>query len=199
MSVQPDLRDALIVVDVQNDFCPGGALAVPRGDEVVPVLNAWIERFRTAGRPVIFTQDWHPADHVSFREQGGPWPEHCLQGSRGAEFHPDLRVEGVIFRKGFRTDRDAYSGFEGHPLRADGSLDTDRDLAVWLRDQGVERVFVGGLATDYCVRATVLDALKYGFSVRVIVDGCRAVDVRPGDGQRALEEMERAGAQLEAG
>ncbi len=174
--------DALIMVDVQNDFCPGGSLAVPRGDEVVEPLNRAARKFRH----VVATQDWHPPGHASFQESGGPWPPHCVQGTRGAELHPGLDrgpIEKLV-RKGDDPAKDAYSGFDG------------TDLAEWLRSQGVKRVFVGGLATDYCVRATALDARKEGFEVVVLTDAVRAVDVNPGDGEKALEEMREAGAIL---
>lgn len=187
--------DALVVVDVQNDFCPGGALAVPDGDEVVPILNEWIEKFGAQELPVIYTQDWHPANHISFRDRGGPWPPHCVQESEGAAFHPDLRIAGVIFRKGFDPEKEAYSGFDGCLVRDDGTIDRDTDLATWLRQHGVMRIFVGGLTTDYCVRATVLDGLKNGFQVTVLTAASRPVDVQPGDGERAIAEMVSAGAQ----
>ncbi|EKP95482.1 bifunctional nicotinamidase/pyrazinamidase [Thermaerobacter subterraneus] len=190
---------ALVVVDVQNDFCPGGALAVPQGDQVVPVLNRWIGAFHAAGRPVVFTQDWHPSGHVSFREQGGPWPVHCVQGSPGAAFHPDLQVRGTVFRKGFAPDREAYSGFDGALAAGEAGVRPEVTLAGWLRQQGVRHLYVGGLATDYCVRATVLDGLREGFRVTVLVPAVRAVDVTPGDGERALAEMEAHGALLAAG
>jgi nicotinamidase/pyrazinamidase len=189
----PEPDAALVVVDVQNDFCPGGALPVPHGDDVVPVLNAWVEAFRRADRPVGYTQDWHPPDHASFRPRGGPWPPHCVQGTRGAAFHPDLRVEGTLFRKGFDPDRDAYSGFEARRVEG-GEIRMDTGLADWLREGDVRTVYVGGLATDYCVRATVLDALAAGFATVLLEDGVRAVDVQPGDGEKAIEEMRRAGA-----
>ncbi|PZN06327.1 MAG: nicotinamidase [Bacillota bacterium] len=204
VTVDPDVaaRDpegALVVVDVQNDFCPGGALAVPQGDRVVPVLNRWIDAFRRAGRVVVYTQDWHPQDHVSFRQRGGPWPPHCIQGTRGAAFHPDLLVQGTVFRKGFDADREAYSGFDGALARGETGVEPEVDLAGWLRQQGVRRLYVGGLATDYCVRATVLDGLREGFQVTVLVPAVRAVDVSPGDGRRALEEMQARGAVLAGG
>src|SRR5688500_17161306 len=145
--------DALNVTDVQNDFCPGGKLAVPDGDAVVPVLNALMPRFRV----VIATQDFHPAGHASFVEQGGPWPEHCVQGTAGADLHPDLDAAGIgeVVRKGTDMTTDAYSGFLG------------TDLADRLRRHGVTRVFVGGLATDYCVKNTALDAVREGFETVV--------------------------------
>ncbi len=176
---------ALVVVDVQVDFMPGGALPVPRGDEVVPALNSYIELFSGLGRPVVATRDWHPPDHVSFRPRG-PWPPHCVRGTGGAEFHPDLRLpEGtVVVSKATEPDREAYSGFEG------------TEMADVLRALGVRRLFVGGVATDYCVRATVLDGLGLGFEVFVLTDAIRGVDVNPGDSERALGEMLRAGAVL---
>jgi nicotinamidase/pyrazinamidase len=176
--------DALIVVDVQNDFCPGGALAVPGGDQVLPPLRRAIALFREAHLPVVFTRDWHPPDHCSFQDHGGPWPVHCVAGTPGARFHPDLQPvpEGEIISKGTSPHQEAYSGFQG------------TDLAPRLRAAGVRRVLVGGLATDYCVKATVEDAIEEGFAAVVLTDAVRAVDVKPGDGNRALEELERAGA-----
>lgn len=196
--IVPEADAALIVVDVQNDFCPGGALAVADGDAVVPVLNRWIDAFRRAGRPVVYTQDWHPADHLSFKEQGGIWPVHCVQGSPGAEFHPQLKVDGYVFRKAFRPDKEGYSGFEGRLAQPeDGQgAPTGPDLASWLKARGVRKVYVGGLATDYCVRATVLDALANGFEAALIRDGARAVNVQSGDEEKAVAEMQAAGAEI---
>lgn len=167
--------EALIIVDVQNDFCPGGTLAVPGGDAVVPVINGLIDRFPL----VVVTQDWHPSNHCSFVEQGGIWPPHCVAGTYGAELHPDLRADSidVRVRKATTPEADAYSGFQG------------TDLAKQLRSQGVDGVTVVGLATDYCVKATALDAKAAGFQVTVLAEACRAVDVNPGDGERALDEM----------
>ena len=181
--------DALIVVDVQRDFLPGGALAVPGGDAVVAPLNAWIERFAAADAPIRVTRDWHPVDHCSFKAQGGPWPPHCVAGTPGAEFAEGLRLPGryQVISKATSQANDAYSDFEG------------TDLAAELRSHGVRRVWVGGLATEYCVRATVLDAIRNGFEAHVLVPAVRAIDVEPGDGQRALEEMRSAGALLEVG
>lgn len=175
--------DALILVDVQNDFCPGGALAVPDGDQVVEPLNRVSEWFPL----VVATQDWHPPHHASFRAQGGPWPPHCVAGTVGAELHPALNVGAIDLnvKKAIQPDQEAYSGFDGEP-----------DLAELLSTQGVKRVFVGGLATDYCVKATVLDALKQGFEAVVLTDAIRGVDVEPGDSEKALQEMQAAGAIL---
>ncbi len=185
-------KSCLVVVDVQNDFCPEGALAVPEGDRVVPVLNQWIGHFKDAGLPVIYTQDWHPSDHVSFKAIGGIWPPHCMQGTHGAAFHPDLDVRGTIFRKGFISQLEAYSGFDGTLNGEPGGL----AMADWLRQERVRRIFVGGLATDYCVKATVLDGLEKGFEVVILPDAMRAVDMEPGDGDKAIHLMVEHGAGL---
>ena len=180
----PGPGDARVVVDVQRDFLPGGSLAVPHGDEVIPVLNRWVAAFVRAGLPVFATRDWHPADHVSFRARGGAWPPHCVQGNEGARFAPGLALPDgtAVVSKDVERDQDTYSGFEG------GDLD-DR-----LRAAGVRRIFVGGLATDYCVLHTVTDARARGYDVVLLVDAIRPVDVTRGDGARALAEMERLGA-----
>lgn len=176
--------DALILVDVQNDFLPGGALAVPDGDQVVSVLNRYIDRFRQEQLPVFASRDWHPPDHCSFQAQGGPWPPHCVQHSRGAALAADLSLTDgdAVISKGTRAAHDAYSAFAG------------TDLEERLRNRAVRRLLVGGLATDYCVLNTVLDGLKAGFEVLVLTDGIRPVDVTPGDGERALGRMRKAGA-----
>jgi nicotinamidase/pyrazinamidase len=181
--------DALLVVDVQNDFCPGGALPVPDGDRVVPVLNRWIEAARAGGAAVVASRDWHPAGHVSFRERGGPWPVHCVQDTPGAAFHAGLRLpaDARVVSKGADPDRDAYSAL------------TDAAVVDELRRRGVRRLWVGGLAEDYCVRATVLDGLKAGFEVHLIAAGVRPVDARPGDGRRARQEMSEVGCVVENG
>jgi len=181
--------DALIIVDVQNDFCPRGALPVTDGDKVVPVLNRYIERFRKAGLPIFATRDWHPEKTRHFNTCGGLWPPHCIQGSKGAEFHPDLALpeDVVVVSKGMNFDEDSYSGFEGS---VEGIL-----LAELLRRRGAERLFVGGLATDYCVKHTVLDGLKEGFEVVLLEEAIRGVDLQPGDSERAIAEMMQAGAQ----
>lgn len=183
-------RKAIVVVDVQNDFCPGGALAVPRGDEVVPAINALVEQFASSGDPAVYTQDWHPADHCSFKHQGGQWPPHCVQGTRGAEFHPGLKVVGSVFKKGFVPDREAYSGFDAR----EGGVRGGETLHEWLQRSGVSAIFVTGLATDYCVLATVLDGLKLGYRVTVVSRAVRAVNVKPGDGEAAIRKMTEAGA-----
>jgi len=185
-ALQPKAGDALIVVDVQNDFLPGGHLAVPAGNEVVPVLNQYLVRFAARGLPIFATRDWHPADHCSFVAQGGPWPPHCVAETSGAAFASALALPpgSTVISKATRSEQDAYSGFSG------------TDLALCLRAASVERVFVGGLATDYCVLQTVLDALRAGFVCVLLLDAVRAVDVHSGDGAAAIQAMRDAGAQV---
>jgi nicotinamidase/pyrazinamidase len=183
------MKDALLVVDVQNDFCPGGSLAVAEGHAVVPLLNQYMERAAAAGIPIFASRDWHPAQTTHFQESGGQWPPHCVQGTPGAEFHPDLRLpEGtVVVSKGMNPFDEGYSLFEA-------KLEDGRDALTALRELGVTRVHVGGLATDYCVRATTLDALAARFDVFLLEDAIRAVEAQPGDSERAIEEMRAAGA-----
>lgn len=183
-------RDALVIVDVQNDFCPGGALGVREGDAVVPVLNRSAAVFAAQGAAVFAARDWHPEQTTHFKAYGGVWPPHCVQGTPGAAFHRDLRLPtGVqVFSKGTEPDEDAYSCFQAR-------TESGEDFATVLRKRGIRRLFIGGLATDYCVRTTVLDALAAGFEAVVLEDAVRAVDLQPGDGERALQEMKAAGAQ----
>ena len=178
-------KQALIVVDVQNDFCPGGALAVSHGDEVVEPLNRAIDEFLERGEPVYKSRDWHPPTTKHFAAHGGDWPVHCVQKTKGAEFHPALRDDPriTVISKGL-GDTNCYSAFD------------ETDLLDQLRQQNVEEVVVGGLATDYCVKSTVLDALKHGFKVKALKNAIRAVDVQPGDGERAIEDMRTAGAEI---
>lgn len=176
--------DTLLVADIQNDFLPGGALGVARGDEVVPILNRYVTDFHARGLPVFATRDWHPPNHCSFREQGGIWPVHCVRGSTGAEFHPDFHLppSAIIISKATDPGKEAYSAFEGTAL-------DER-----LREIGVRRLFIGGLATDYCVLNTVRDAIKKGYAVVFLKDGIRAVNLNPDDGRKAEDEMIRLGA-----
>jgi len=176
--------DGLLVVDVQNDFLPGGALGVQRGDEVVPVLNRYMAAFGMRGLPIFASRDWHPPKHCSFREQGGVWPVHCVVGTKGAEFHPDLHLapSTIVISKATDPKKDAYSAFEGTAL--------DEHL----RKTGVRRLLIGGLATDYCVLNTVRDAIKRGYAVCLLMDGIRAVNLKLDDGRKAEEEMIRLGA-----
>jgi nicotinamidase/pyrazinamidase len=189
-----DDRAALIVVDVQNDFAdPDGNLYVPDGEKVVPAIADEIAAAREAGSLVVYTQDWHPESTPHFQKDGGIWPVHCVMDTWGAEFHPDLPVEGEVVRKG-SDGGDGYSGFSVRdPESGDESATRLEGL---LRDHGVEKVIVVGLAQDYCVKETALDAAKKGFDTTVLVDLTRAVDLEPGDGERAIREMESAGAQV---
>jgi nicotinamidase/pyrazinamidase len=171
-----------VIVDPQVDFCPGGTLAVPRGDEVFEPINRLMPRFQH----VVASKDWHPRDHRYFQEFGGPWPYHCLQGTPGAEFHPKLNASGIqeTFHKGMDPDLDGYSAFAG------------TGLADAMRARGVRRLFIAGLATDYCVKATAVEARDNGFEAYVLTDAIRPVEVEPGDGERALQTMAAAGAHL---
>jgi nicotinamidase/pyrazinamidase len=185
MTMSSQQKQALIVVDVQNDFCPGGSLAVAHGDDVVKPLNELIDEFLERGDPVYKSRDWHSPTTKHFAKYGGTWPIHCVQNTAGAEFHPALKNDPRIHvvSKGL-GDTDCYSAFD------------ETDLASQLHDQGVEEILVGGLATDYCVKATVLEGLKQGFKVKALENAMRAVEVNPGDGERAIEEMRAAGAEV---
>lgn len=200
--MKPRAEDMLLIIDVQNDFCPGGALAVERGDEVVPVLNALTRRFHHYG----LTQDWHPRDHASFAAnhpgrapfdsitldygEQTLWPEHCVQGTLGAAFHPALDAMGAEFivRKGFRPAIDSYSAFYENDQK------TATGLAGYLRERGITRIFMGGLATDYCVAFSAMDGRREGFEVFVIEDACRAIDLN-GSLDRARAAMQQAGVE----
>jgi nicotinamidase/pyrazinamidase len=184
--MENDKKKALIVVDVQNDFCPGGSLAVTNGDEVIAPLNKLIKEFLDRGEPVFKSRDWHPATAKHFAAYGGIWPVHCVQNTPGAEFRAGLLDDAriTIISKGIDESADGYSAFDG------------TNLVQILRDQGVEGVWVGGLATDYCVKHTVLDALQQGFEVRALADAMRPVNLNPNDGAQAIEEMRQAGAEI---
>lgn len=173
-----------MIIDLQKDFCPGGALPVPEGDQVIPILNKYIKAFRRAGAQIYATRDWHPSDHISFQGQGGKWPPHCIQESEGAKFHPDLELpENVkIISKATTPQQESYSGFG------------ETDLKYELKRNGIKRVFVGGLATDYCVKNTVLDALDLGFKTILLKDAIRGIDMEHGDSERAIQEMLDKGA-----
>jgi len=183
LSATIDKTSLLVVVDIQNDFCPGGALAVRGGDKVIVPLNRYISEFTQKHAPIIFTRDWHPRDHSSFKAQGGPWPPHCVQNTEGAKFHHDLNIPAgaEIVSKADKND-EAYSFFQG------------TDLATKLHERGIKRLFVGGLATDYCVKETVLDGLKHGFKVFHLDDASLGVNVKPDDSEQALRQMVAAGA-----
>jgi nicotinamidase/pyrazinamidase len=178
------MAEALLIIDFQNDFTAGGALAVPDGDAIAERVNELI----ASGDfdLVVATRDWHPADHGSFKEQGGPWPPHCVQGTHGAELHPSVPLDKVdaIVNAGYEPDLEGYSGFEA------------TDLAAILREHDIDEVTVVGLATDYCVKETAADALREGFGVTIDREGIRGIDVEPGDSERALEQLQAAGAEV---
>jgi len=184
VTLQPLPGDALLVIDMQVDFLPGGALGVPRGDEVIAPVNRLLALFGSLGLPIVASRDWHPANHCSFTPRGGPWPAHCVADTPGAAFSSelDLPPATVLVSKADTADFDAYSAFKG------------TQLAALLRERGVRRVVVCGLATDYCVLNTVIDARTEGFEVVVVPEAMRAVDVTPGDGERALAQMAGLGA-----
>lgn len=187
----PRSRKALIIVDVQNDFCPGGALAVNEGDKIVAPINKLIELATNVGAAVFATRDWHPEKTSHFKDFGGVWPVHCVQGTKGAEFHPRLNLKdrAIILSKGVGNGEDAYSGFNAKS--GDGRL-----LVEFLHEWGIDTVYVAGLATDYCVKKTVLDAIKKGFRTFLIDDCCRAVNINPNDGDSAVWNMSVAGATI---
>lgn len=187
-----DMTSALFIVDVQKDFCPGGSLAVSCGNDIIPVINRYIGKFRANNLPVLASRDWHPRNTVHFRTGGGIWPVHCVQNTEGSEFHPELALpeDTVIFSKGMNPDLDdAYSGFKA--VTETGQLFPD-----FLRTNGISRLYVCGIATDYCVKATVLDSLAGGFAVTLLKDAVCGVDINPGDCERALDEMAAAGAKI---
>jgi nicotinamidase/pyrazinamidase len=177
--------DALIVTDIQIDFLLGGALPVSEGDQIIPVLNEYITLFKNANAKIFVTRDWHPANHVSFKEQGGPWPPHCVQNSEGARFHPLLKLPNgtTVISKATDPLKEAYSALDG------------TELAEELKNAGVSRVFVGGLTTDYCVKNTILDALKLGYCAVFLRDASRGINVNPGDAESAIEVMIKSGAE----
>ncbi|MBT1070210.1 isochorismatase family protein [Pelotalea chapellei] len=184
-------KSALLIIDVQNDFCPGGALAVPLGDLVIEPLNRVAQQFADAGLPVLASRDWHPPTTRHFREFGGSWPAHCVQGSKGADFPSALLLpEGtMILSKGTTPELDGYSAFEG-------VTDDGMTLAQIVKELRVQRIYLGGLATDYCVLSTARDALRHGLEVAVLFDAVAGVDVQAGDSARAIEKMEAEGVGL---
>ncbi len=177
-------HDALLIIDVQKDFLPGGSLPVPHGDRIIPSINHYIKLFQADNLPIIASRDWHPGNHCSFRAQGGPWPPHCIMNTPGACFADSLTLpENVILvSKGSQADRDAYSAFQ------------DTGLGELLDQAGVKRLFIGGLATDYCVQETLLSALQHPFESMLLIDAIQAVNLHPDDGRQALARMVAAGA-----
>lgn len=184
MKFKIDEKDAIIVVDVQRDFCSGGLLEVSGGDQVVPVLNSYIKIFEMSGARIYATRDWHPSNHASFKDYGGIWPSHCIKGSDGAKFHPDLKLpeDAKKISSATAPAKEAYSGFDGTELEEE------------LKKKDVERVFVGGLATEYYVKHTVLDAIRLGFETILLVDAIRGMNIKAKDDEEAVEEMVKKGA-----
>ncbi len=185
MNVKINDFDALIVVDMQKDFMPGGALPVADGDKIVPKMNEYIKLFSEKGNPVYFTRDWHPENHISFKGHGGIWPSHCVQDTEGAKFHDDLLIPSdnkFIISKGDSRDFDAYSGFQGTILN---------DL---LKERGIKRIFVGGLATDYCVKNTMIGGLNLGYQGFLLLDAIKGVNINPDDSEKAIDLMLSKGA-----
>ncbi|MBM3249643.1 MAG: bifunctional nicotinamidase/pyrazinamidase [Candidatus Omnitrophica bacterium] len=183
-------KKALLIVDLQNDFCPGGALGIPAGDRIIPPVNKYIRIFAKEKLPVIASRDWHPVRTVHFRDFGGVWPVHCIQNSKGASFHPGLKLpkKGVIYvYKGMDPARDSYSVFQAED-------DQGTDFAHILKRSGINELYIAGLATDYCVKFTARDALKAGYKVKVLMDAVRGVDLKPGDSEKAIKEITKLGA-----
>ncbi|MEM4788967.1 MAG: nicotinamidase [Ignisphaera sp.] len=182
ISITP--KDALIIVDMQNDFMPGGTLPVANALTIIPIINKYIELFTNAKALIVASRDWHPPNHISFNTRGGPWPPHCVQGTEGAKFHPELKLtpDTIIVSKGYEENKEAYSSFEG------------TELNEILRSKNVRRLFVCGVATDYCVKATVLDAIKLGYTVLVLNDAIKGVDLPKGSVDKAVSEMLNEGA-----
>jgi len=193
-------KKALLIVDLQNDFCPGGALAIPEGDKIIPNINKYIRIFTKAQLPIFASRDWHPVRTKHFKDFGGAWPVHCIQNTRGAAFHLKLKLpkEAILLYKGMDPEKDSYSVFQAED-------DSGLIFLNLLKIRGIKEIYICGLATDYCVKSSALDALKFGFKVKLLVDGIKGVDLKEGDSQRAIAEMIKKGAKkitlknLEAG
>lgn len=183
-------KKALLIVDMQNDFCPGGALAVPDGDRIVPILNKYMMFFSRRKWPIFASRDWHPKETKHFKQFGGLWPKHCVQDTKGARLHSDLRLpkEIIVLSKGMDPDKDSYSAFQAVDSKG-------TEFFELLKTSGINELWVGGLATDYCVKSSVLDALKLGFKVKLLIDGIKGVNLKPKDSEQAIEEMVSRGAE----
>jgi nicotinamidase/pyrazinamidase len=182
-------RKALLIVDMQNDFCPGGALAVPEGDKVVPAINKYIKIFQKQKAPVLATRDWHPVRTKHFKDFGGIWPVHCVQGTPGAAFHPKVKLpkNAILLYKGMDPQKDAYSAFQAEDATGTG-------LPKLLSLLGVKELYIAGLATDYCVRSSAVDALKHGLKVKLLSDAIKGVNLKAQDSEKAIKEMVKRGA-----
>lgn len=183
------IKGALLVVDMQNDFCPGGALGIPEGDKIIPKINKYIKIFAKHKLPVFLTRDWHPVRTKHFKDFGGTWPVHCIQNSRGAQFHSKLKLpkEAILLYKGMDPAVDAYSAFQAEASNG-------VKLAHLLKVMGINELYIGGLATDYCVRFSSRDAIKQGFKVKILVDAIKGVNLRPEDSEQAIKEITKLGA-----
>jgi nicotinamidase/pyrazinamidase len=183
------LKGALLIVDVQNDFCPGGALGVPQGHKIVPAINTYIKIFTKNKLPIFATRDWHPVKTRHFKDFGGIWPVHCIQNSRGAAFNPDLKLpkKAILLYKGMDPEKDAYSSFHAEDT-------SGVDLYSWLKRLNVQELCIAGLATDYCVKYTAIDALKHGFKVKILMDAIQGVNLKPNDSEKAIKKITKMGA-----
>lgn len=183
------LKKALLIVDMQNDFCPGGALGVPGGDKIIPALNKYIAYFSKNKLPVFASRDWHPKKTVHFKKFGGVWPVHCVQNTKGAQFHPKLKLprEAVILSKGMSSQEDCYSAFQAKD-------ENGMEFLNLLKYLGIEELYIGGLATDYCVKYSAMDALKNGFKTKILMDGIKGVNLKPDDSEQAIKEIVKLGA-----
>lgn len=186
-----EVNQGLLLIDIQNDFCPHGALPVPEGDKIIPFLNKYIAIFQKANFLIAATRDWHPPVTKHFKQYGGLWPAHCIQNTWGAQFHPSLELpaDTIIFTKGTAETKEGYSGFDGVDPQG-------IPMYNFLQSRHISTLSIGGLATDYCVKRTVLDALNFGFKVNLLTDAIKGIDLRPGDSQRSINEMSSRGAQL---
>jgi nicotinamidase/pyrazinamidase len=182
-------KKALLIVDVQNDFCPGGALGVPEGDKIISAINKYIKIFAKKKLPVFATRDWHPVRTKHFKDFGGIWPVHCVQNTRGAQFHPDLKLPKnvILLYKGMDSEKDSYSSFQAEDISGMG-------LPKLLKIQGINELYIAGLATDYCVKYTSVDALKHGFKVNILMDAIKGVNLKPKDSQNAIKKITKMGA-----
>lgn len=183
------LRKALLVVDVQNDFCPGGALGIKEGDKIVPAVNKYIKIFSQKGLPIFATRDWHPKKTAHFKKFGGIWPVHCVRGTKGARFHPKLKLpkDAILLYKGMDPRKDSYSAFHAEDEKG-------MSLSALLKILGIKELYIAGLATDYCVRFTAHDAIERGFKVRILLDAIKGVNLKPSDSEKAIKEMVKGGA-----
>lgn len=184
-------KKALLIVDVQNDFCPAGALGIPQGDKIIPAINKYIKIFARNKLPIFATRDWHPPKTIHFKDFGGVWPVHCIQSTAGAAFHPKLKLpkKAIYLYKGMDPLKDSYSAFQAEEISGAGFLQLLKLLKV-------TELYIAGLATDYCVKFSTADALKHGFKVRILLDGIMGVDLKKGDSQRAIDQMRRKGAKM---